>query len=118
MTAVACGHYPVITGSIPARFVRGEQPMSVEFLTYGALGARLNISPEAARSLAKRLRLPRSLSDDCKALVSVELAELPATPHAARRRQPCDIELLAAKLAALHSEIARLEAGAAGNRTY
>jgi hypothetical protein len=27
--------------------------MSVETLTYGALGARLKISPEAARSLAK-----------------------------------------------------------------
>ena len=26
--------------------------MSVEILTYGALGARLKISPEAARSLA------------------------------------------------------------------
>ena len=31
--------------------------MSVEILTYGALGARLNISPVAARSLARRLRL-------------------------------------------------------------
>ena len=43
--------------------------MSVEMLTYAALGARLNISPQAARSLARRLRLPRSLSDDGKALV-------------------------------------------------
>jgi hypothetical protein len=50
--------------------------MSVEILTYGALGARLNISPVAARSLARRLRLPRSLSDDGKALVSVDLAEI------------------------------------------
>ena len=30
--------------------------MSFETLTYAALGARLKISPEAARSLAKRLR--------------------------------------------------------------
>ena len=49
--------------------------MPVETLTYAALGARLTISPKAARSLAKRLRLPRSLSDDGKALVSVDLAE-------------------------------------------
>ena len=41
--------------------------MSVEILTYDALGARLNISPVAARSLARRLRLPRSLSDDVAA---------------------------------------------------
>src|SRR5262245_66269520 len=116
MTAVACGHYPVITGSIPARFVRGEQPMSVEFLTYGALGARLNISPEAARSLAKRLRLPRSLSEDGKALVSVDLAELRHTPQPPRRRQAGNFDLLAAKVAVLQAEIARLEASAAGNR--
>jgi len=41
--------------------------MPFETLTYAALGARLKISPEAARSLAKRLRLPRSLSDEGKA---------------------------------------------------
>jgi hypothetical protein len=54
--------------------------MSVETLTYAALGARLKISPEAARALAKRLRLPRSLSDDGKALVSVDLAEYGIRP--------------------------------------
>jgi hypothetical protein len=54
--------------------------MSVDTLTYAALGARLKISPEAARSLAGRLRLPRSLSDDGKALVSVDLAEIRHTP--------------------------------------
>lgn len=90
--------------------------MSVEFLTYGALGARLNISPEAARSLAKRLRLPRSLSDDGKALVSVDLAELHHTPQPSRRRPTGDVAALAANLAALQTEIARLEARAAGNR--
>jgi hypothetical protein len=55
--------------------------MSVDTLTYAALGARLKISPEAARSLARRLRLPRSLSDDGKALVSVDLAEIRHTPR-------------------------------------
>ena len=49
--------------------------MPFETLTYAALGARLKISPAAARSLAKRLRLPRSLSDDGKALVSIDLAD-------------------------------------------
>jgi len=42
--------------------------MPLETLTYAALGARLTISPKATRSLAKRLRLPRSL------LESVDLA--------------------------------------------
>ena len=91
--------------------------MSVEFLTYGALGARLNISPEAARSLAKRLRLPRSLSDDGKALVSVDLAELRHTPQPPRRRQGDNVSLLTEKIAALQTEITRLEASAAGHRT-
>ena len=90
--------------------------MSVEFLTYGALGARLNISAEAARSLAKRLRLPRSLSEDGKALVSVDFAEIHHTPQPPGRRQAGNAALLTARLVALQAEIARLEATAAGHR--
>ncbi len=62
------------------------------------------------------MRLPRSLSEDGKALVSVDLAELHHTPQPPRRRQGGDIDRLAAKLATLQTEIARLEASAAGNR--
>ena len=88
--------------------------MSVETLTYAALGARLKISPEAARLLAKRLRLPRSLSDDDgKALVSVDLAEIRHTPRPPGGRQASNIALLAAKVEALKAEIAWLEATAA-----
>jgi len=90
--------------------------MSVESLTYVALGARLKISREAARSLAKRLRLPRSLSDDGKALVSVDLAEIRHTPRPPRGRQEGNIALLAARNEALEAEIARLEARAASHR--
>jgi hypothetical protein len=90
--------------------------MSVETLTYAALGARLKISPEAARSLAKRLRLPRLLSDDGKALVSVDLAEIRHTPRPPGGRQASNIALLAAKVEALKAEIARLEATAADHR--
>jgi hypothetical protein len=90
--------------------------MSVETLTYVALGARLKISPEAARSLAKRLRLPRSLSVDGKALVSVDLAGIRHTPRPPRGRQECNIALLAAKIEALKAEIAPLEARAADHR--
>jgi hypothetical protein len=90
--------------------------MSVETLTYSALGARLNISPGAARSLAKRLRLPRSLTDDGKALVSVDLAEIRHKPQRPGRRQAGNVTLLRAKVAALQTEIARLQASAAGHR--
>jgi chromosome segregation ATPase len=88
--------------------------MSVEILTYSALGARLNISPVAARSLARRLQLPRSLSDDGKALVSVDLAEIRHTPTA--RRQAGDVAQWTTMVAALHVEIAQLEASVAGHR--
>ena len=85
--------------------------MSVETLTYAALGARLKISPVAARSLAKRLRLPRSLSDDGKALVSVDLAEMRHTPRPPGGRQAGNIALLAAKIEALKAEIAARSKG-------
>ena len=90
--------------------------MPVETLTYAALGARLTISPKAARSLAKRLRLPRSLSDDGKALVSVDLVGIRHTPRPPGGRQECNIALLAAKIEALKAEIARLETTAADHR--
>jgi hypothetical protein len=90
--------------------------MSVETLTYAALGARLKISPAAATSLAKRLRLPRSLSVDGKALVSVDLAEIRHTPRPPNGRQAGNIALLAAKIEALKAEIAGLEARVADHR--
>jgi hypothetical protein len=89
--------------------------MSVEVLTYAALGARLTVSPEAARSLAKRRRLPRSLSDDGKALVHVDLAEMRHTPRP-RGGRADNVAPLAAKIEALKAEIARLEARAADCR--
>ena len=90
--------------------------MPVETLTYAALGARLTISAKAARSLVRRLRLPRSLSDDGKALVSVDLAELRHTPRPPGHREAGNVGL-AAKIVALQAEIARLETTAAGHRT-
>ncbi len=89
--------------------------MPVETLTYAALGARLTISPKAARSLAKLLRLPRSLSDDGKALVSVDLAEIQHRPRPSGRREAGNVAL-AAKIVALQAKIARLEETAAGHR--
>jgi hypothetical protein len=90
--------------------------MPIETLTYAALGARLKISPDAARSLAKRRRLPRSLSDAGQALVSVDLAEIRHTPRQPARREPGDVALLAERITTLQAETARLEAIAAGHR--
>jgi hypothetical protein len=93
-----------------------EKPMPVEFLTYGALGARLKISPEAARSFAKRHRLPRSLSEDGRALVSIDLAEVRHTPQPPNRRLGGDIAPLTERVVALQAEIAALEVSSAGHR--
>jgi len=54
--------------------------MPVEMLTYAELGERLKISPEAARALVKRHRLPRSRSNDGKTLVQVDLTEISHSP--------------------------------------
>jgi hypothetical protein len=115
LLTIACVHYPIIISRFPPGSLE-EKPMSVEILTYGALGARLNISPEAARSFAKRHRLPRSLSDDGRALVSVDLAEVRHTPQPPVRRQGGDTDPLMAKIVALQAEVAALEARSAGHR--
>lgn len=94
--------------------------MCVELLTYADLSARLDISREAARSLARRRRLPRSQSDDGKALVSVDVSELRYTPRPRRaRRAPIDASLAqieAVKIEAFKAEVARLEAVATAYR--
>ena len=83
--------------------------MAIEALTYAELGARLAISSVAARSLAKRLRLPRSFSDDGKALVKVDLAEIRHSPRSPSRRA-AGTAALTSKLTAMKAEIARLDA--------
>ena len=60
--------------------------------------------------------MPRSLSDDGKALVSVDLAEIRHTPQPPGRRQAGDVARWTAQVAALRVEIAQLEASAAGHR--
>src|SRR5262245_40285968 len=90
--------------------------MSVETLTYAALGARLKVSPEAARSLAKRVGLPRSRRPDGKVLVSVDLAEIRHTPRPPSTRQADNIVLLTTKIETLQVEIVRLETMVASHR--
>ena len=58
--------------------------MSIESLTYAELGDRLGASPEAARSVARRLRLPRRPGNDGKVRITVDLAEIQYKPLPAR----------------------------------
>lgn len=93
--------------------------MPVEMLTYVELGERLKISPEAARALAKRHRLPRSRSNHGKTLVQVDLAEishspLSRVPQAQAGHQA--VTDLTQKIEAMQAELVEMEAIASGHR--
>jgi chromosome segregation ATPase len=92
--------------------------MALELLTYAALADRLKVSPEAVRALAKRLRLPRSRSNDGKTLVSVDLAEIEHKPLPARSPggHQAVTAPLKARIESLQAELAKVEATAAGHR--
>jgi hypothetical protein len=94
--------------------------MPLEMLTYADLGERLKISPEAARALVKRHRLPRSRSNDGKTLVQVDLREInhspvPRAPQAAAGHQAVAIALKQ-KIETLQAELMEMEATAHGHR--
>jgi hypothetical protein len=93
--------------------------MPVEMLTYAELGERLKISPEAARALVKRHRLPRSRSNSGKTLVQVDLAEIshsPITrvPQAAAGHQV--VTALEQRIETLQADLSEMEAIASGHR--
>jgi hypothetical protein len=50
--------------------------MSVESLTYADLADRLGTTQEAARSLVRRLRLPRQTGNDGKVRINIDFAEI------------------------------------------
>ena len=85
--------------------------MSIESLTYADLGGRLGTSPEAARSLARRLRLPRKTGNDGKIRVTVDLTEINYKPLPARAPggHRSDVVVLNARIEQLQAELARLE---------
>jgi hypothetical protein len=90
----------------------------IEHLTYAELAERLGVTAEAARALAKRLRLQRQRGNDGKARVVVDLAEvqhkaMPARPPAGDHpvaALKARIEALQAELAAMEEENATLRA--------
>ncbi len=99
--------------------------MSTESLTYADLAERLSTSPEAARSLVRRLRLPRMKGNDGKARVTVDLNDFQYRPMPARKPDShrSDTNGLGDRIESLEAELARievekrcLEATAAGHR--
>jgi hypothetical protein len=99
--------------------------MSVECLTYADLADRLGTTQEAARSLARPLRLPRQTGNDGRVRINIDLAEIQYKPLPARSPggHQANIEAHKAQIAALQIELTELEAenstiraSAVGNR--
>jgi len=93
--------------------------MPIEMLTYAELGERLKISPEAARALVKRHRLPRSRSNDGKTLVQVDLAEINHSPAARASQAPAGHQAVTAlkqRIETLQADLVEMEATARGHR--
>ena len=93
--------------------------MPIEMLTYADLGERLKISPEAARALVKRHRLPRSRSNDGKTLVQVDLSEINHSPVPRASQAPGGHQAVAGlkqRIEALQAELAEMEMVARGHR--
>jgi cell division protein FtsB len=100
--------------------------MSVESLTYADLAGRLGTSREAARSLVRRLRLPRQTANDGAVRVIIDFAEIQYKPAPSRspRGHRADFEALKAQVERLQAEVTKLEtensaiaATAAGHRS-
>jgi hypothetical protein len=94
--------------------------MPVEMLSYAELGERLKVSPEAARALVKRHRLPRSRSNDGKTLVQVDLSEISHSPVPRARQAPAGHQAAAAalqeKIQTLQADLIEMETIASGHR--
>lgn len=93
--------------------------MPVEMLSYAELGERLKVSPEAARALVKRHRLPRSRANDGKTLVQVDLTEISHSPVPRARQVPPGQQVVTAlkeKIEALQADLMEMETIANGHR--
>jgi hypothetical protein len=95
--------------------------MEPEWLSYQEVAARLGVSPEAARSRAKRLGWRRQLSNDGRAKVLVALeprqpGDGPVAPRSPPERKAADAHLinaLEAHVATLKEQLAAAEGKAA-----
>jgi hypothetical protein len=83
--------------------------MPVEQLCYEDIGQRLNISPGAARALARRLHLPRVLDNGGRALIAIDFTEIAHRKRALPERPAedrADIVALKERVATLVAELA------------
>ena len=100
------------------RPVTGRMPL--EQLTYVQIAQRLNISPEAARAIVKRNRLPRSHRNDGRTLVEIDLDILQHNPLPARspRGQLVSdlVATLNARIGQIETELAAEQQRSAGHR--
>jgi hypothetical protein len=86
--------------------------MRVESLTYADLAGRLGTSREAARSLVRRLRLPRQTGNDGTVRINVDLAEIQHKPLHRRSPvgdHPADFDALKVRIEQLQAEVTKLE---------
>jgi hypothetical protein len=98
-------HQPAIT-----TWPRG--PMSAESLTYADLAGRLGSSREAARSRARRIKLPRQTANDGTARVKVDPAKIQHKTLYRRSQgshHPVDFDALKAWIEQLQAEVTKLE---------
>jgi hypothetical protein len=107
--------------TVPVRpLTRVDGRRMIESLTYGEMAERLGISPEAARAVAKRRRLPRVIGNDGKARIQIDIEDVrPAGGPPAVPRTPAllaRIETLQTELAAARESLVSIEALAAGHR--
>src|SRR5262249_58758964 len=80
-----------------------------------------SVSPEAARAVVKRHRLPRSRSNDGKTLAAIDLKEIRHKPMPARsprghRSATAVVATLKARVAELETELAQAEERSRGHR--
>jgi hypothetical protein len=113
MVVIIC-HVRAVAGRPP-----GATIMPVEMLSYVELGERLKISPEAARALVKRHRLPRSRSNTGKTLVQVDLSEISHSPVTRAPPTPAGHQVVTAlkdHIATLQADLLEMRAIAGGHR--
>ena len=110
---ISSGCVWVVTARPNERYV-----MPVEMLSYAELGERLKVSPEAARALVKRHRLPRSRSNDGKTLVQVDLTEISHSPVPRTRQAPAGqaVTALKERIETLQADLIEMETIANGHR--
>jgi len=80
--------------------------MPAEQLTFAQIAERLSVSPEAARAIVKRHRLPRR--NDGKTLAAIDLKEIRSVTDV--------VTTLKARVAELETELAQAEERSAGHR--